>query len=72
MCLLPAENKTEMASDESNSEDLSGDEKQKLHNLETGKEFAAHIKINSMASELSSKNASERKLQNVIKRKPVV
>lgn len=72
MCLLPAENKVEMQSDASNSEDLSGDEKHpRLHNLEAGKAFAAHIKICSMATDLSSKSANECKISHIIKRKPV-
>lgn len=72
LCLLPCEPKADMASDMSDSEDLSGDEKKRNHNLEAGKSLSAHIKISTMATELSKQNAGERKMKNVIKRQPVL
>ena len=53
LCLLPSEPKANQASDRSDAEDLSGDEKQRNHNLEAGKSISAHIKISTMATELS-------------------
>jgi hypothetical protein len=53
LCLLPSEPKANQSSDKSDSEDLSGDEKQRNHNLEAGKSITAHIKISTMATELS-------------------
>jgi len=72
MCLLPSDKKQD-ASDESNSDYLSDDGKnQRTHNLEPSKGFTAFIKISTMATEMSSKNANERKIANIIKRKPVL
>lgn len=72
MCLLPSDKKQE-ASDESHSDDLSDDGKsQRTHNLEASKGFTAFIKISTMATEMSSKNANEKKIANIIKRKPVL
>ena len=71
--MLPADNKADMTSEASNSEDLSEEEqKNKLHNLEVAKGFSAYVKISTMATEMSSKSANERKIASVIKRKPVL
>lgn len=53
LCLLPSERKADLVSDKSDSEDLSGNEKQRNHNLDAGKSLSAHIKISTMATELS-------------------
>ena len=69
MCLLPSEQKQE-ASDQSASEDDLSDDGKKLrtHNMEASKGFSSYIKISTMAADMSSKNANQKKIANIVKR----